>query len=267
LHFFSPANVMRLLEVVRGAKTDKSVLATSMRLGKRIGKVPVCVGVCDGFVGNRMIHSYSQEAGYLLEEGALPQQVDAAIEAMGFAMGPFRMGDLAGLDIGWAIRKGKAHTRSPDERYVKISDMICEKGRFGQKTGAGFYKYEKGSRAAIPDPEVDAMVVEASREKGIERRTIGDEEIVERLLYALINEAAYILEEGMAQRASDIDVIYAFGYGFPRYRGGPMFYADLVGLDKVLAAIKGFAASPFGVHWKPAPLLVKLAGEGGKFNN
>ncbi len=267
LHFFSPANVMRLLEVVRGAKTDKSVLATSMRLGKRIGKVPVCVGVCDGFVGNRMIHSYSQEAGYLLEEGALPQQVDSAIEAMGFAMGPFRMGDLAGLDIGWAIRKGKAATRPADERYVKVSDMICEKGRFGQKTGAGFYRYEKGSRKAIPDPEIDALVVQASQEKGIERRNISDEEIVERLLYALINEAAYILEEGMAQRASDIDVIYAFGYGFPRYRGGPMFYADLVGLDKVLAAIERFAASPFGVHWKPAPLLVKLAGEGGKFNN
>jgi len=265
LHFFSPANVMRLLEVVRGDKTAKNVLATGMKLGKRLGKVSVCVGVCDGFVGNRMIHTYSQEAGYLLEEGALPQQVDAAVEALGFAMGPFRMGDLAGLDIGWAIRKRHAATRSADERYVKIADMICEKGRFGQKTGAGYYRYEKGSRKAIPDPEVDAMVVEASQEKGIERRNISDEEIVERLLYALVNEAAYILEEGLAQRASDIDVIYAFGYGFPRYRGGPMSYANLVGLDKVLAAIKRFADSPLGVHWKPAPLLVKLAGEGGKF--
>lgn len=265
LHFFSPANVMRLLEVVRGAKTANNVLATGMRLGKRLGKVSVCVGVCDGFVGNRMIHAYSQEAGYLLEEGALPQQVDGAVEALGFAMGPFRMSDLAGLDIGWAIRKRQATTRKADQRYVKIADMICEKGRFGQKTGAGYYRYEPGSRKALPDPEIDALVLETSREKGIERRNISDEEIVERLLYALVNEAANILEEGMAQRASDIDVIYAFGYGFPRYRGGPMFYANLVGLDKVLAAIKRFADGPLGVHWKPAPLLTKLAGEGGKF--
>ena len=265
LHFFSPANVMRLLEVVRGAKTADNVLATGMKLGKRLGKVSVCVGVCDGFVGNRMIHTYSKEAGYLLEEGALPQQVDGAMEALGFAMGPFRMSDLAGLDIGWAIRKRHAATRSPDERYVKIADMICEKGRFGQKTGAGFYRYEAGSRKALPDPEIDALVIEASREKGIERRSISDEEIVERLMYALINEAASILDEGLAQRASDIDVIYAFGYGFPRFRGGPMFYANLVGTDKVLAAIKGFADGPLGVHWKPAPLLTKLAGEAGKF--
>ena len=267
LHFFSPANVMRLLEVVRGAKTAKNVLATSMKLGKTIGKVPVCVGVCDGFVGNRMIHSYLKEAGYLLEEGALPKQVDGAIEAFGFAMGPFRMSDLAGLDIGWAIRKRQAATRPADARYVKIADLICEKGRFGQKTGAGYYRYEKGSRAAIPDPEIEALIVEASREKGVERRDISDEEIVERLLYSLVNEGAAILDEGIAQRASDIDVIYAFGYGFPRYRGGPMFYADLVGLDKVLATIGRFADNPLGVHWKPAKLLAKLASEGGKFNN
>ena len=265
-HFFSPANVMRLLEVVRGAKTAKDVLATSMKLGKTIGKVPVCVGVCDGFVGNRMIHTYLKEAGYLLEEGALPQQVDGAIEKFGFAMGPFRMSDLAGLDIGWAIRKRQAATRPADERYVKVGDMICEKGRFGQKTGAGFYRYEQGSRAAIPDPEIEALIAEASREKGIERRDISDEEIVERLLYSLVNEGADILDEGIAQRASDIDVIYAFGYGFPRYRGGPMFYADLVGLDKVLASIKRFGESPLGTHWKPASLLEKLAAEGGKFN-
>jgi 3-hydroxyacyl-CoA dehydrogenase len=266
LHFFSPANVMRLLEVVRGDKTAANVLATSMKLGKTIGKVPVCVGVCDGFVGNRMIHAYSQEAGYLLEEGALPQQVDGAIERFGFAMGPFRMGDLAGLDIGWAIRKRQAATRPADQRYVKIADLICEKGRFGQKTGAGFYRYEQGSRNAIPDPEIDQLVIAASAEKGIERREISDEEIVERLLYALVNVGAAILEEKIAQRASDIDVIYAFGYGFPRYRGGPMFYADLVGLDKVLAAIQRYASSPLGVHWRPAPLLEKLAGEGGTFN-
>ncbi len=266
LHFFSPANVMRLLEVVRGAKTAKDVLATSMKLGKTIGKVPVCVGVCDGFVGNRMVHTYLKEAGYLLEEGALPQQVDGAIENFGFAMGPFRMSDLAGLDIGWAIRKRQAATRPADERYVKIGDLICEKGRFGQKTGAGYYRYEKGSRAAIPDAGIEALIVEASREKGIERRNISDEEIIERLLYSLVNEGADILDEGIAQRASDIDVIYAFGYGFPRYRGGPMFYADLVGLDKVLATIRRYAQSPLGVHWKPAPLLEKLAAEGGKFN-
>ncbi len=267
LHFFSPANVMRLLEVVRGAKTAKNVLATSMKLGKTIGKVPVCVGVCDGFVGNRMIHTYLKEAGYLLEEGALPKQVDGAIEAFGFAMGPFRMSDLAGLDIGWAIRKRQAATRPPDARYVRIADLICEKGRFGQKTGAGYYRYEKGSRTAIPDEEIEALIVAQSGEKGIERRDISDEEIVERLLYSLINEGAAILDEGIAQRASDIDVIYAFGYGFPRYRGGPMFYADLVGPDKVLAAIRRFADSPLGVHWKPAPLLEKLAAEGGKFND
>lgn len=265
-HFFSPANVMRLLEVVRGAKTARDVLATCMKLGKTIGKVPVCVGVCDGFVGNRMIHTYLKEAGYLLEEGALPQQVDGAIENFGFAMGPFRMSDLAGLDIGWAIRKRQAATRPADERYVRIGDMICEKGRFGQKTGAGFYRYEQGSRAAIPDPEIGALIAEASREKGIERRNISDEEIVERLLYSLVNEGADILDEGIAQRASDIDVIYAFGYGFPRYRGGPMFYADLIGLDKVLASIKRFGESPLGTHWKPASLLEKLASEGGKFN-
>ncbi|UCH47609.1 MAG: enoyl-CoA hydratase/isomerase family protein [Betaproteobacteria bacterium] len=266
LHFFSPANVMRLLEVVRGDKTGKDVLATSMQLGKTIAKVPVCVGVCDGFVGNRMVHTYLKEAGYLLEEGALPQQIDGAIEKFGFAMGPFRMSDLAGLDIGWAIRKRQAATRPADERYVKIADLICEKGRFGQKTGAGYYRYEKGRRAANPDPEIEALIVEASREKGIERRNISDEEIVERLLYSLVNEGANILDEGIAQRASDIDVIYAFGYGFPRYRGGPMFYADLVGLEKVLAAIRRYGDSPLGVHWKSAPLLEKLAAEGGKFN-
>jgi 3-hydroxyacyl-CoA dehydrogenase len=213
-----------------------------------------------------MIHTYLKEAGYLLEEGALPQQVDGAIEKFGFAMGPFRMSDLAGLDIGWAIRKRQAATRPADERYVKIGDMICEKGRFGQKTGAGYYRYEQGSRAAIPDAEIEALIVEASREKGIERRNISDEEIVERLLYSLVNEGADILDEGIAQRASDIDVIYAFGYGFPRYRGGPMFYADLVGLDKVLASIKRFGERPLGTHWKPVSLLEKLAAEGGKFN-
>jgi 3-hydroxyacyl-CoA dehydrogenase len=267
LHFFSPANVMRLLEVVRGAKTSNEVLATGMKLGKRLGKVPVCVRVCDGFVGNRMIHAYLKEAGYLLEEGALPQQVDAAIEALGFAMGPFRMSDLAGLDVGWYIRKRQAATRPASERYSKVADLICEQGRFGQKTGAGYYRYEKGSRDAIPDPAIEALIVDASKAAGIERRRIDDEEITGRLLYALVNEGARILEEGIAQRASDIDVIYAFGYGFPRYRGGPMFHADTVGLDKVVAAIESFRGGYRAEHWQVAPLLAKLAAEGSRFNN
>ena len=266
LHFFSPANVMRLLEVVRGAKTSNEVLATGMKLGKTLKKVPVCVRVCDGFVGNRMIHPYLREAGFLIEEGALPQQVDAAIEALGFAMGPFRMSDLAGLDIGWSIRKRQAATRPPEQRYSRIGDLICEKGRFGQKTGAGYYRYEKGSRNAIPDAEIEALIVAESKAAGIERRQISDEEIAGRLMYSLVNEGAYILEEGIAQRASDIDVIYAFGYGFPRYRGGPMFHADTVGLDKVVAAIESYRTGYRGEHWQVAPLLAKLAAEGGKFN-
>jgi 3-hydroxyacyl-CoA dehydrogenase len=266
LHFFSPANVMRLLEVVRGAKTSRETLATGMKIGKQIKKVPVCVGVCDGFVGNRMIHCYLSEAGFLLEEGALPQQVDAAIEAFGFAMGPFRMSDLAGLDVGWYIRKRQAATRPPAERYSKVADMICEMGRFGQKTGAGYYRYETGSREAIPDPDIEKLIVKASNEAGIKRRKISEQEIVERLLYQLVNEGAKVLEERIAQRASDIDVIYAFGYGFPRYRGGPMFYADTIGLDKVLAAIERYGKGYRADHWQPAPLLEKLAAEGGRFN-
>ena len=263
-HFFSPANVMKLLEVVRGSQTAKDVLATAMKLGKTIKKVPVCVGVCDGFVGNRMLHKYFREAGYLLEEGALPWQVDRALEEFGFAMGPFRVGDLAGLDIGWAIRKRQAATRDPQERYCRIPDLICEMGRFGQKTGAGYYRYEDG-RKAVPDPAIEALIVQASAEKGITRRQISDQEIVERCVYQLVNEGAKILEEGIAQRASDIDIVYAFGYGFPRYRGGPMFYADTVGLDKVLASVKAYQASQ-GDAWKPAPLLERLASEGGRFN-
>ena len=263
-HFFSPANVMKLLEVVRGEHTSKQVLATTMKLGKTIKKVPVCVGVCDGFVGNRMLHKYFREAGYLLEEGATPWQVDRALEAFGFAMGPFRVGDLAGLDIGWAIRKRQAATRDPRERYCRIPDLICEMGRFGQKTGAGYYRYEDG-RKAVPDPAIEALIVQASAEKGIMRRQIPDQEIVERCVYQLVNEGAKILEEGIAQRASDIDIVYAFGYGFPRYRGGPMCHADIVGLGNVMEAIQRYHAV-HGDSWKPASLLVRLAGEGGSFN-
>jgi 3-hydroxyacyl-CoA dehydrogenase len=258
LHFFSPANVMRLLEVVRGEKTAPSVIATAMAIGKRIKKVPVCVGVCDGFVGNRMIHRYIREAEYLIEEGALPHEVDKAIEAFGFAMGPFRMGDLAGLDIGWAIRKRKSKTRDPDQRYVSIPDEICERGWFGQKTGQGYYKYENGSRTPLVNEEVNAIVIAQSANKGIQRREIQSQEIVERLMFALVNEGANILSEGIAQRASDIDVIYAFGYGFPRYRGGPMFYANTIGLGKVAEGIRDFAADPLGSHWVVSPHLLKL---------
>jgi 3-hydroxyacyl-CoA dehydrogenase len=265
LHFFSPANVMKLLEVVRADKTSKETLATAMKLSKTIKKVGVVAGVCDGFIGNRMLHGYFREAGFLLEEGALPQQVDKVIEDFGFAMGPFRVGDLAGLDVGWYIRKRQAATRPAHLRYSKVADQICELGRFGQKTGAGWYRYEAGSRTATPDPVVEDIIVKASKEAGIERRPVSDQEILERCMYALINEGAKILEEGIALRASDIDIVYIYGYGFPRFRGGPMFYADLVGLDKVYESVKRFHEQ-HGDSWKPAALLERLAREGGKFN-
>ncbi|MFN8753099.1 MAG: 3-hydroxyacyl-CoA dehydrogenase family protein, partial [Betaproteobacteria bacterium] len=264
LHFFSPANVMKLLEIVRGAKTGGDVIATSMKLAKTIRKVGALVGVCDGFVGNRMVHAYFREAGYLLEEGALPQQVDRVMEAFGFAMGPFRVSDLAGLDIGWAIRKRQAATRDPAERYSRIADLICEQGRFGQKTGAGFYRYE-GGRKPVPDPAIEALIVQASKDGGFTRREISDQEILERCLYQLVNVGAQILEEGIAQRASDIDIIYLYGYGYPRYRGGPMMSADLIGLPKVLEAVKGYEQR-VGQWWKPAALLERLAAEGTGFN-
>jgi len=265
LHFFSPANVMKLLEVVRARKTSKDVLATALKLSKAIKKVGVVAGVCDGFIGNRMLHGYFREAGFLLEEGALPQQVDKVIEDFGFAMGPFRVGDLAGLDVGWYIRKRQAATRPAHLRYSKVADQVCELGRFGQKTGAGWYRYEAGNRNPIPDPIVEDLIVKASKEAGIKRRQITNQEILERCIYALVNEGAEILEEGIALRASDIDVVYVHGYGFPRYRGGPMFYADMVGLDKVLESVKRFHAA-HGEYWKPAPLLERLATEGKKFN-
>jgi 3-hydroxyacyl-CoA dehydrogenase len=264
-HFFSPANVMRLLEVVRGKQTDKSVLATTMKLGKTLKKVPVVSGVCDGFIGNRMLEKYGQQSLFLADEGASPQQVDAALAKFGMAMGPFTMYDMAGNDIGWEIRKRRYQER-PDFVYSKIADRICEQGRFGQKTGKGFYKYETGNRKPIPDPEVDRIFDAYRAEIGVKKRNISDDEIVERLIYALVNEGAYILEEGIALRASDIDMVYLTGYGFPPYRGGPMFYADSVGLDKVLKSIEGFQKGYKGEQWKPAPLLVKLAKEGRKFN-
>jgi 3-hydroxyacyl-CoA dehydrogenase len=267
LHFFSPANVMKLLEVVRGAKTAKDVMATVMTLAKKIKKTAVVSGVCDGFIGNRMIEQYSRQAGFLLDEGATPQQVDKAIEKFGFAMGPFRMGDLAGNDIGWAIRKRRATERA-DMKYSKTADKLCELGRFGQKTGAGWYDYQEGKRDAIPSKLVEDMIAEHRKSLGIEPRKISDEEIVQRLVFALVNEAAHILEDGIAARASDIDMVYITGYGFPFYRGGPMLYADQVGLFNVVQAMKRFQKNPNddAKFWEPAPLLARLAAEGKTFN-
>jgi 3-hydroxyacyl-CoA dehydrogenase len=267
MHFFSPANVMKLLEVVRGEKTAKDVLATVMALGKKIKKTAVVSGVCDGFIGNRMIEQYSRQAGFLLDEGATPQQVDKAIEKFGFAMGPFRMGDLAGNDIGWAIRKRRAQER-PNMLYSRTADKLCELGRFGQKTGAGWYDYQAGKRDAIPSKLVEDMIVEHRKSLGLEPRKISDEEIVQRLVFALVNEGAHIVEEGIASRASDIDMVYLTGYGFPIHRGGPMLYADQVGLFNVIQAMKRFQKNPRDDQkfWEPAPLLARLAAEGKTFN-
>ncbi|MBY0557224.1 MAG: enoyl-CoA hydratase/isomerase family protein [Burkholderiaceae bacterium] len=266
LHFFSPANVMKLLEIVRGAQTGKDVLATALALAKKLKKTGVVSGVCDGFIGNRMIEQYSRQAGFLLDEGALPEQVDQALEKFGFAMGPFRMGDLAGNDIGWAIRKRRA-VESPQIQYSRSADLLCEMGRFGQKTGAGWYDYQAGDRKAYPNAQVNAMIVQHSADIGVARRQISDREIVERLVYAMVNEAALILEEGIALRASDIDMVYLTGYGFPLFRGGPMFYADTVGLPNVLSAMAQFARGYQGDAWQAAPLLLKLAAEGKGFNS
>ena len=264
-HFFSPANVMRLLEVVRGKQTAKDVLATTMKLGKTLKKVPVVSGVCDGFIGNRMLEKYVQQSLFLLEEGATPAQVDGALQRWGMAMGPFAMYDMAGNDIGWEIRKRRASER-PDMVYSKVADRICEKGWFGQKAGRGWYRYEKGSRKPVPDPEVEKLLEQYRSEVRVKPRKIPDDEIVERCIFALANEGARILEEGIALRASDIDMVYLTGYGFPPYRGGPMFYADLVGLDKVLGSINRFKAGYQGSQWQPAPGLVKFAKEGRRFN-
>ena len=264
-HFFSPANVMKLLEIVRGAKTAKDVLATTMALSKKIKKTGVVSGVCDGFIGNRMVEQYSRQAGFLLEEGCLPEQVDKAIEKFGFAMGPFRMGDLAGNDIGWAIRK-RRYVERPDMKYSKTADLLCEMGRYGQKTSAGWYDYKPGDRKPYPSQLVNDMIIKHSSDIKVKRRKISDQEIVERLVYSMVNEAARILEEGIAQRASDIDMVYLTGYGFPLHRGGPMFYADTVGLLNVVAAMKKYAKGRHGEFWKPAPLLAKLAKKGKTFN-
>jgi 3-hydroxyacyl-CoA dehydrogenase len=255
-HFFSPANVMRLLEIVRGDKTSKSVLATITQLAPKIGKVPVVVGVAHGFVGNRMLAERQREAQKLILEGATPWDVDRVLVDFGLPMGPFAMTDLAGLDIGWSAATSKR---------ASIRDILCEEGRRGQKTGAGFYDYDE-ARNAIPSAKVEGIIREFAKSKGIEQRKIGDAEILERCIYPMINEGAKILEEGKAQRASDIDIVWINGYGWPVYRGGPMFYADTIGLKTVLAKLKAFQAK-FGDDFKPAPLLEKLAAEGGTFTN
>jgi len=267
LHFFSPANVMKLLEVVRAAQTGKDVMATVMAVAKKIKKTAVVSGVCDGFIGNRMIEQYGRQGGFLLDEGCTPAQVDKAMEKFGMAMGPFRMGDLAGNDIGWAIRK-RRYTEQPGMKYSKTADLLCEKGRFGQKTGAGWYDYVPGKRDAIPNAEVVAMIAAHRQSLGITPRQISDEEIVQRLVFSLVNEAAHILEEGIAAKAGDIDIAYVFGYGFPAYRGGPMNYANEAGLFNVVQAMQRFALNPLddAAFWQPAPLLARLVAEGKTFN-
>jgi len=264
MHFFSPANIMRLLEVVRGAKSDKDVVVTAMGLAKRIGKVAVLSGVCDGFIGNRMLASYGPEAQALALEGAAPSQIDKAITDWGLAMGPFAMGDLAGLDVGWRIRQERALSNERKMQYA-VNDKICEMGRFGQKTGRGFYIYEKGSRTPKADPEVEAMYVEEAKRQGITRRAISGEEIVERLLFQLVNSGAELLGEGIALRASDIDTVYVNGYGFPAWRGGPMWSGDVIGLKTVVEKMHAYEKA-HGPRFTPAPLLAKLASEGKSFN-
>jgi 3-hydroxyacyl-CoA dehydrogenase len=264
-HFFSPANVMRLLENVRTAETAPDVQATVMKLGKALGKVAVMVGGKDGFVGNRMLAQRTREAFFLLEEGALPQQVDKVLTDFGFPMGHFAVSDLAGVDIGWRVRKANAHLRKPGVRDCNLVDQVCELGRFGQKTGAGWYRYEAGSRAPLPDPLVEKLIVEHSRAIGMARRAIPDEEILGRLLYAMINEGARILAEGVALRAVDIDMVWLHGYGFPAHRGGPMYYADEIGIPTVLDAVRGYSERFGADFWTPAPLLEELAASGGHF--
>lgn len=263
LHFFSPANVMRLLEVVRGKATSDTVLATAMQLGKRLKKVPVVVGVCDGFVGNRMIFQYGRQAEFLLEEGATPAQVDRALRAFGMAMGPLAVRDLSGLDISHAIRSRQRPNLKPGQTLPTVLDHLIAAGMLGQKTGTGFYHYGEG-RAVQDNPALPAILERAAAERGITRAPVSDEEIVERCVFALINEAANILDEGIAQRASDVDLIFLNGYGFPAWRGGPLFYADSLGLAHVLGRIRDFHQR-LGAWWQPAPLLERLVADGRRF--
>ena len=263
-HYFSPANVMRVIEVVRGDKSSDAVIATSMALSKRLSKVGILVGNCRGFVGNRMFHCYQREAQFLAEEGATIEQIDGALYEFGMAMGPLAVGDLAGLDVGWRIRKEYKHLEPAGIRQPEVADQLCEQGRYGQKTGAGWYKYDLPNRTPIADPAVQKIIEETAAKAGIKRRTISSEEILERTLYALVNEGATILAEGIALRAVDIDMLYILGYGFPAFRGGPMWYADIVGLKKVYDMVCEFEKQ-HGSLWAPSPLLKELATSGKTF--
>ena len=266
LHFFSPANIMKLLEIVVPAKVAADVVATAFELAKKLKKVPVRAGVCDGFIGNRILAVYKQAADYLMEDGASPYEIDAAVRGFGFAMGPFQVTDLAGGDIGWATRKRRAATRDPKARYVEIADRICERGWFGQKTGRGFYLYPEGARVGQPDPEVLAIVDAERAKKGITPRSFSADDIMRRYMAAMVNEGAKVVAEGIALRPLDVDVTFVAGYGFPRHRGGPMKWADMTGLDKVLADIQAFAKED-PLFWKPAPLLEQLVAEGRNFDS
>ncbi|MGH7660614.1 MAG: 3-hydroxyacyl-CoA dehydrogenase NAD-binding domain-containing protein [Vulcanimicrobiaceae bacterium] len=263
-HFFSPANVMRLLEIVRGSTTGPQTVADALSLAKQLGKVAVVAGNCDGFIGNRMLAHYRREADFLLEEGATPEQIDRVIRDFGFPMGPYAMVDLTGLDVSWRVRKRRNAERPPKGRYSHVQDRLCEMGRFGQKTGSGFYRYENGSRTPHPDPLVGELIRSIAREAGIAQRRIDDDEIRKRCIYALVNEAANILAEAIAIRASDVDVVWVYGYGFPGWRGGPLRYAEVVGLKNVYDDIAQFERE-HGVYWTPSPLLAELATKGGSF--
>jgi 3-hydroxyacyl-CoA dehydrogenase len=263
LHFFSPANVMRLLEIVRGAATSPRTIATALALAKRLGKVGVVVGNAPGFVGNRMMFPYMYEAQFLVEDGATPEQIDRALTDFGMAMGIFAVDDMAGLDVAWRVRQELNQFSEPGARKPLVADRLCEMGRFGQKTGRGWYRYGE-DRKPIPDPEVLALIEQLSSAAGIRRRSFTDQEIIERTVYALINEGARVLEDGVALRAADIDAIYVNGYGFPAFRGGPMFYADRVGLTRIHDRVTAFHRE-LGPRWAPAPLLARLAREGSTF--
>ena len=262
LHFFSPAHIMKLLEIVRGAKTAKPVLDAALVLGQRMGKVSVIAGNCDGFIGNRMLHTYVREARMMLLEGAYPHQVDAALQGFGFAMGPFRMYDVVGIDLEWRARELSG--KGQDDPAVQVDNRLCALGRFGQKSRMGYYRYAEGSRQAEHDPEVDALVLQVSEQLGFERRGIGQEEILERCLLALVNEGAKILEEGIAASSADIDTVYLNGYGFPADKGGPMSWADGQGLEVIRERLE-YLAGRHGLHWQPAALIQRLAAEGRRF--
>ncbi len=266
LHFFSPANIMKLLEIVVPAKVAPDVVATAFELARKLKKVPVRAGVCDGFIGNRILAVYKQAADYLLEDGASPYEIDAAVRGFGFAMGPFQVTDLAGGDIGWATRKRRAATRDPRARYVEIADRICERGWFGQKTGRGFYLYPEGARVGQPDPEVLAIVDAERAKKGVTPQSFTADEIMRRYMAAMVNEGANVVHEGIALRPLDVDVTFVAGYGFPRHRGGPMKWADMTGLPQLLADIEAFAKED-PLFWKPSPLLVQLVREGRNFDS